>query len=359
MHKYTTYVGMDVHARSIEASAIDVETGEVFNRSFHDCPQAGDVAEWLAALPQPLYCAYESGCTGFVLARGLRDLGYDCDVIAVSTLPKSTKDKKQKCDKLDARAIRREIANPDASYSVVWIPDERTEAERDLCRLYRHAQDECKRAKQRLLMFLMRHGYVWDEKTKAGNRRKPSGRALDAWLRSIRLDDGSADKVLAALIRQLRSATEEARLIRRDVRQLARTERRKPFVDALRCLKGVDVETAVLAVVEIGDFGRFSSGGKVSCWLGTVPTDSSSGEKGRHGKITKAGNKAGPAPRPGGARGSCRPRTPRCPRPCSRWRQRPTRASSSDTPTSPTSAAKATTRPRSPSSASWRAGYGP
>ena len=96
MRKYTTYVGMDVHARSIEASAIDVETGEVFGRSFTGCPTAADVAEWLGTLPQPLYCAYESGCTGFVLARGLRELGFDCDVIAVSTLPKSAKDKKQK-----------------------------------------------------------------------------------------------------------------------------------------------------------------------------------------------------------------------------------------------------------------------
>ena len=123
MGDYTTYVGLDVHARSIQASAVDVETGEVFGRSFAGCPTAADVAEWLSTLPQPVYCAYESGCTGFVLARGLRGLGYDCDVIAVSTLPKSAKDKKQKCDKRDARAIRREIANPDAGYSVVWVPD--------------------------------------------------------------------------------------------------------------------------------------------------------------------------------------------------------------------------------------------
>ena len=59
MRKYTTYVGMDVHARSIAASAIDVTTGEVFNRSFGGCPAAADVAGWLAELPQPAYCAYE------------------------------------------------------------------------------------------------------------------------------------------------------------------------------------------------------------------------------------------------------------------------------------------------------------
>ena len=118
MRNYTTYVGMDVHARSIQASGVDVETGEVFGRSFGNCPTAADVAGWLATLPQPVYCAYESGCTGFVLARGLRELGIACDVIAVSTLPRSTKDRKQKCDKLDARAIRREISNPDSGYSV-------------------------------------------------------------------------------------------------------------------------------------------------------------------------------------------------------------------------------------------------
>ena len=176
MGKYTTFVGMDVHARSVKASAIDVTTGEVFSGSFSGPEMARDIARWVAGLPQPAYCAYESGCTGFVLARRLRASGVACDVIAVSTLPMSTKDRKQKCDRLDARAIRREIANPDSSHSVVWVPDERTEAERDLCRAYRCASDERKRAKQRLLMFLMRHGHVWDDApAPAGGGRRRAG----------------------------------------------------------------------------------------------------------------------------------------------------------------------------------------
>ena len=204
MRKYTTYVGMDVHARSIEASAIDVETGEVFGRSFGNSPTAADVAEWLEALPQPLYCAYESGCTGFVLARGLRELGFDCDVIAVSTLPRSTKDKKQKCDKLDARAIRREIANPDSGYSVVWVPDEKTEAERDLLRCYRVAVDAAKHAKQRLLMFLLRHGHVWDERTGAGRPKKAWTRDFEKWLDSISFAEPSAERAFAKPARRPR-----------------------------------------------------------------------------------------------------------------------------------------------------------
>ena len=290
MRNYTTYVGMDVHARSIQASAVDVTPGEVYSRSFAGCPTAADVAGWLATLPQPVYCAYESGCTGFALARGLRGLGYDCDVIAVSTLPKSAKDRKQKCDKLDARAIRREIANPDSGYSAVWVPDEKTEAERDLVRAYRAAVDDARRAKQRAEMFLLRHGHVWDERTKSGKLKKTWTRAYERWLDSISFGEPSAEKAFAAYRRRVRDACEEAGALRAEVRALAARPEHKPYVDALTCLKGVDVETAMLARAEFGDFSRFRSGRKVSCWLGTVPTDGSSGESPRHGGITGAGD---------------------------------------------------------------------
>jgi transposase len=292
MRKYTTYVGMDVHARSIEASAVDLGTGESFSRSFAGCPTAADVAEWLTALPQPVYCAYESGCTGFALARGLRALGFDCDVIAVSTLPLSAKDRKQKCDRLDARAIRREIANPDSRHSVVWVPDEKTEAERDLVRCYRVAVDAAKRAKQRLLMFLMRHGHVWNERTRTGRPKRAWTRDFERWPDSISFAELSAETAFAAYRRQVGDACREAGELRAQVRELASRPEHRPYVDALTCLRGVDVETAVLARVEFGDFSRFRSGRRVSCWLGTVPADGSSGERrgGRRG-ITKAGDR--------------------------------------------------------------------
>ena len=290
MRNYTTYVGMDVHARSIQASAVVVETGEVSNRSFGGCPQAADVAEWLATLPQPVYCAYESGCTGFVLARGLRALGYDCDVIAVSTLPRSQKDRAQKCDRNDARAIRREMVNPDRSYSVVWVPDEKTEAERDLVRAWRAAADDARRAKQRCEMFLLRHGHVWNERTRSGRLRKTWTRAYEAWLDSISLPEPSAERAFAAYRRRVRDACRELAELRAQVRELAARPEHAPYVGAIACLKGLDAEGAMLARAEFGDFSRFASGRKVSCWLGTVPTDSSTGDRLRHGGVTRAGN---------------------------------------------------------------------
>ncbi len=89
----------------------------------------------------------------------------------------------------------------------------------------------------------------------------------------------------------MREACREAKALKAEVRELASRPEHKPYVDALRCLKGVEVEDAVLARVEIGDFSRFGSGRKVSCWLGAVPADGSSGGSEKRGKITKAGDR--------------------------------------------------------------------
>jgi hypothetical protein len=69
-----TYVGLDVHARSTHAAAIEVVSGELRRaRLGGGCEE---VIGWLTALPQPLKGCYEAGPTGFALygqtsSRGL------------------------------------------------------------------------------------------------------------------------------------------------------------------------------------------------------------------------------------------------------------------------------------------------
>ena len=59
----TTFVGLDVHARSIKAVALDAMTGEVRTATFgYD---AAEVAEWVRSLDPAAKCVYESGVTGF------------------------------------------------------------------------------------------------------------------------------------------------------------------------------------------------------------------------------------------------------------------------------------------------------
>jgi transposase len=55
----TTFVGLDVHARSIKAVSLDVMTGEVRAATFgYD---AGAVAEWVRSVDPRARCVYECG----------------------------------------------------------------------------------------------------------------------------------------------------------------------------------------------------------------------------------------------------------------------------------------------------------
>ena len=54
MGNATTFVGPDVHARSVKACAFIPETGETIRKSFGYEP--GEVASWASSLPQPAKC---------------------------------------------------------------------------------------------------------------------------------------------------------------------------------------------------------------------------------------------------------------------------------------------------------------
>lgn len=68
MSNYVTAIGLDVHARSIKACALNPMTGEVERASFGYDPAS--VAEWALGFESPK-AVYESGVTGFHLCRVL------------------------------------------------------------------------------------------------------------------------------------------------------------------------------------------------------------------------------------------------------------------------------------------------
>lgn len=291
MNKYTTYIGMDVHARSITAKGIVLETGETFSRRFGAEYGAAEIAEWLSKLPQPVHCAYESGCTGVWLARRLRELGYDCDIVAISTLERSVKDRQQKCDKHDAEVLRAALLNPASKHTTVWLPTKEQEGRRELSRLSSSVRDELKRKKQALISFLLRHGFVWCEKTKTGRPKQPKGRAWDAWLSSISFNDPATQRAFLEYRRRIKEAEDESKRIQKLLSETFNTPQTSPVTDALRCLFGIDTTTALTIQAEFGDFERFSGGRKVSSWAGLVPKNNSSGDHECKGSITHAGNK--------------------------------------------------------------------
>ena len=285
MTQYATSIGLDVLARSIAACAFDPMTGEATHASFPYDPAA--VAEWALSFDAPR-AVYESGVTGFHLCRALRALGLDCAVGAVSRMQKPAADRRRKTDRRDAEFLARLLAT--RNVVEVDVPDEECEAGRDLSRALEDAREDLQRARQRLLKFLLRRGLVFDERTPTGARRGNWTRAWWAWCRGISFPEPDAQRVFEHYKDEVRRLEDAKRSLERAVAEAAGRPRWKARVDALRCLKGIDVATAHALVVEAGEFSRFRSAPAFAAWCGLVPSEHSSGEGQSRGGITKAGN---------------------------------------------------------------------
>ena len=99
-----TSVGLDVHALSVVAHAVDEETGKLARARL--CPDYGEVLGWLRQLRAPVRVTYEAGPTGFGLARAINEAGMECVVAAPSKLQRPAGDR-VKTDARDAAHLAR------------------------------------------------------------------------------------------------------------------------------------------------------------------------------------------------------------------------------------------------------------
>ena len=99
-----TSVGLDVHARSVAAAAIDGVTGELVQARL--TPSPDHIRSWVQALPGPVAVTYEAGPTGFGLYRSLTAAGIRCQVAAPSKLHRPAADR-VKTDAKDAVHLAR------------------------------------------------------------------------------------------------------------------------------------------------------------------------------------------------------------------------------------------------------------
>lgn len=283
---YVTSIGLDVHARTISAAAFNLYTGEIVQKEFG--AEAAPIAQWAKTFESPR-CVYESGPTGWHLARELKALGVDCCVAAVSKMQKPAADKRRKNDRRDAAFLARMLATH--NIVEVFVPSEEVEAARDLSRALDDAREDLQRARQRLSKFLLRRGYVFDETDALGRRRGTWTRAHWAWIDSLSFV-GAAQTTFGRYVERARGATDDKAILEKEVRKLAATERWRDVVRALCTIKGIDEVSAFCLAAEAGCFSRFPTASEYASWCGLIPSEHSSGEREARGGITKTGNGA-------------------------------------------------------------------
>jgi len=124
-----SWVGLDVHARSVVAGVLDAGSGEL--RTLGVPPESELTVAWLQTLPQPTHVAYEAGPTGYGLARACAQVGIACTVAAPSKIPRAPGDR-VKTDRRDAERLARLLRL--GELVSVRVPEPGEEAARDLVR---------------------------------------------------------------------------------------------------------------------------------------------------------------------------------------------------------------------------------
>jgi transposase len=270
-----SWVGLDVHARSVVAGVIDVGSGEV--RSLRVPSGAEATVAWLKTLPSPVRVVYEAGPTGYRLARGCAEAGISCVVAAPSKIRPAAD--RVKTDRRDAERLARLLRLGEITAVRVPGPDE--EAARDLVRAREDARGDLMRARHRLSKLLLRHGAVYEATAWT--------RAHDAWLRKQRFQGGPLAIVFDECYSRMIDAKTRRDTLDKAITELAASEPYVDVVERLVCLRGVSTLTAFALTVELGDWNRFRPE-SLGPFLGLTPSENSSGQRRRQGGITKTGN---------------------------------------------------------------------
>jgi transposase len=132
MAKVRSWVGLDVHARSLLAVTIDGESGEL--RTCRLSGRTSEVVEFCCSLPGSARVAYEAGPTGYGLARALHAAEVGCVVAAPGKIERLAADK-VKTDQRDAERVLG-LLMIDALHAV-GVPSGQEEALRDVVRARR------------------------------------------------------------------------------------------------------------------------------------------------------------------------------------------------------------------------------
>jgi transposase len=282
MTKERYYIGMDVHKDSVQMAVFEGTGGEpVYERRLTN--DTGLLVKEAAKFNQKgeTEVAYEAGCLGYVIQRAMKKAGIICYVLPANKVAKR-RDDRIKTDKRDARLIGRELRS--RTIQPIAVPEAEDEAARDLLRCREDVGVDLRRAKQRLLKFLVRHGHIYD-----GGGSHWTGKHW-RWMDKIEFGHGHEKTVYEEYRSQIRNLEERLQRLSLNVEETAESSRYRAAVSRLRAFRGIDYIIALALVCEIGDFKRFPSAKAFMSYLGFVPSEHSSGGKRQQGGITKAGN---------------------------------------------------------------------
>jgi transposase len=276
------FVGIDAaKARNAVTVAEGGRQGEMrYLGEFDATPAAvAKLVRKLADRYETLHFRYEAGPTGYGLYRQIESMGHECVVVAPSMIPRKPGDR-VKTNRRDSRMLAR--LHRAGELTAVWVPDETQDAVRDLVRTRAAAVEDCRR-KRHVATFLLRHGRIFEGKTTW------KGRHL-RWLDIQNIVHPAQRLAYQEILNGVRAGVDRIDRLDAMLMEIIPAWTMAPVVAAFQAVRGVGFTNAATLVAEAGDIRRFDNPRQLMAFLGLVPSERSTGETRRQGRITKAGS---------------------------------------------------------------------
>lgn len=266
-------VGIDLHRKTVVTAAVS-DKGEVCDARTFSCQDRDGIISWFLALGE-----FRAVIEATETYRWLYDLLSPLGTVLLAH-PHRLRvmiQRRSKTDKLDAMLLAQLLRIDQVP--LAYVPPERYQVLREKIRYRVHLGQELVRAKTALRGLLAR-------KNLEAPYRYPFGVRGKAWFRSQ--DFGMVgDTLRDGLLEQLELIETQVRRFEEDLPAL---QAEYPEVEALTCIRGIGLYTALLVVAELGEVERFRHAKQVGAYAGLTPRVQQSGAHCYHGGITRQGS---------------------------------------------------------------------
>lgn len=277
------YIGLDIHKKSWKfhfTTDIVIGTGHSFP------PNPETIRNYVMKnyKDYEVSISYEVGCCGFNPARAFISYGWDTFVVNPADIPRPSKMKFMKTDKIDAKNIARQLRAGNLSKLVI------PEVEREGIRCYTRQRTalvrDYRRIKTRIKSLLLYHQIEIPEDM---DTPKWPIRFV-TWLKSLKFTIVTNKYTLDSMIAQYVFIDKQLKILSTSMRAYCKKHYRKDY-ELLRSVPGIAGLTASYLLAELGDIRRFSSFKRLASYVGFVPSMQQSGDKSYAGGATPRANR--------------------------------------------------------------------
>jgi transposase len=272
------FVGIDLHKNRWHVT-IRSKEAELCSMSIHGCWES--LRKILDRYKgHKVFTVYEAGYFGFWLYDKLLTYGADCIVTPPSLVP-GEYGNRVKTDRRDSRKLAYLLAK--GMLKRVWVPSAQERGHRQVVRRRRQLIGDRVRTQNRIKSELEFYGI------KVGQPRTKWSKVYFENLRRIRFKDrwmqGSFRRLLDEYEFLCEQITKQSRLLK----ELSETALYKKRVKILRSVPGIGLIAAMEILLELQDVSRFRRNEELAAYVGLTPSQYSSADKVRMGRITCIG----------------------------------------------------------------------